>query len=104
MPAKLNSAVFGNLGPPIHGHLVQLFVSDDPTLAMNMQAEDLCLEQQDHRRILEALRQALARCSRLNRGLGADRPGQSARLVLAASTLNLPSRGACQDWATYRVK
>jgi len=66
MPAKMNAAVFGNLSPPIHGHLVPRFFSDDPTLALNMHAEEVRLEQQNDRRIVQAP------ASRRNRGLGAD--------------------------------
>lgn len=58
-PAKINYAVFGNLCPHIHCHLVPLFFSDDPTLPLNMQAEEVRLEEHEYQRIIEVLRQVL---------------------------------------------
>jgi diadenosine tetraphosphate (Ap4A) HIT family hydrolase len=57
-PAKMNYAV-GNLNPHIHCHLVLQCFTDDPTLPLNMHAEDVRLEEQDYQQLVRALRQAL---------------------------------------------
>lgn len=58
-PAKLNYAVFGNLCPHIHCHLVPQFYTDDPSLPLNMQAGQIVLQDQECRRLAGDLRREL---------------------------------------------
>jgi diadenosine tetraphosphate (Ap4A) HIT family hydrolase len=60
-PAKINYAVYGNLCPHLHCHLVLQTFADDPHLPVNMNAEVIVLQPTVYRQAVVALQQALAR-------------------------------------------
>jgi diadenosine tetraphosphate (Ap4A) HIT family hydrolase len=59
-PAKVNYAVYGNLCPHLHCHLVLQTFADDPHQPVNMNAEVVLLQPAEYRQAIDALRQALA--------------------------------------------
>src|SRR3954451_13033010 len=47
-PVKMNYAVYGNLNPHIHCHLVPRYASDDPRAPLEMGAGEVLLAEQDY--------------------------------------------------------
>jgi hypothetical protein len=60
-PAKQNYAIYANLEPQTHCHQVSQFYSDDPTLPLNMQAEDVTVEEREYRQTIDAMPEELRR-------------------------------------------
>jgi diadenosine tetraphosphate (Ap4A) HIT family hydrolase len=58
-PAKINYAVFGNLCPHVHCHLVPRTVVDDPRKPLNMNDEVVLLTPDEYGLAIDALRKAL---------------------------------------------
>ena len=58
-PAKINYAVFGNLCPHIHCHVVPMRFEDDPHTPMNTNAQVVLLEPDEYRLMIGALQAAL---------------------------------------------
>jgi diadenosine tetraphosphate (Ap4A) HIT family hydrolase len=58
-PVKLNYAVYGNLCPHVHCHLVPRYATDDPMVPVDMQAGARVLEAGALAAALDALREAL---------------------------------------------
>ena len=60
-PAKINYAVFGNLCPHVHCHVVPQFAEDDPTRPLNMQEREVLLSPAEYTAQVSALREVLER-------------------------------------------
>jgi diadenosine tetraphosphate (Ap4A) HIT family hydrolase len=60
-PVKINYAVFGNLTPHIHCHVVPRFEHEDPSKPLNMGEQEVFLTAAEYADRLEALRTALTR-------------------------------------------
>jgi len=58
-PAKINYAVYGNLCPHIHCHLVLQTYASDPTQPLNMNAQEVFLSELEYGRMIGDLQQAL---------------------------------------------
>jgi len=58
-PAKINYAVFGNLCPHIHCHVVPQTFADDPHQPLNMNAEVVMLAADEYRELIVDLQTAL---------------------------------------------
>ena len=55
-PAKINYCIFGNRCPHIHCHLIVQRFSDDPTVPINMEAEQVFLSLPEYQSMLTELR------------------------------------------------
>lgn len=55
-PAKINYCIFGNRCPHIHCHLIVQRFSDDPTVPINMEAEQVFLSPVEYHSMLVELR------------------------------------------------
>jgi diadenosine tetraphosphate (Ap4A) HIT family hydrolase len=60
-PAKINYAVFGNLCPHVHCHLIVQTHASDPTQPLNMNEHEVVLSEDEYRQIIQDLQNALAR-------------------------------------------
>jgi diadenosine tetraphosphate (Ap4A) HIT family hydrolase len=58
-PAKVNYAVYGNLCPHIHCHLMLQTFAAGPHQPVDMNAEEVLLQPAEYRQAIDALRQAL---------------------------------------------
>jgi diadenosine tetraphosphate (Ap4A) HIT family hydrolase len=58
-PAKINYAVFGNLCPHVHCHLIVQTYASDPTTPINMNEREVFLSDEEYRRAIADLQQAL---------------------------------------------
>ena len=59
-PAKINYAVYGNLCPHIHCHLVLQTFASDPTTSLNMNEQEVLLSKPEYARSIRDLQRALA--------------------------------------------
>lgn len=58
-PAKINYAVYGNLCPHIHCHLVVQTFASDPTKPLNMNEREVFLSEDEYRQAIQELKDAL---------------------------------------------
>ena len=58
-PAKMNYMVFGNRCPHIHSHLFPVTYDHDPFQPINMQEQEVFLEEDEYREIIENIRRRL---------------------------------------------
>jgi diadenosine tetraphosphate (Ap4A) HIT family hydrolase len=60
-PAKVNYAVYGNLCPHVHCHLVLQTFADDPYQPVSMNAEVIVLQPAEYRQVISSPQHTLAR-------------------------------------------
>ncbi|MFN8491841.1 MAG: HIT family protein [Caldilineaceae bacterium] len=58
-PAKINYAVFGNLCPHLHCHLLVQTYQDDPHKPLNMHEQEIFLTPAEYQQMIKALRKQL---------------------------------------------
>jgi diadenosine tetraphosphate (Ap4A) HIT family hydrolase len=58
-PVKINYAVYGNLCPHVHCHVVPRFAGEDPRKPIDMAEHEVLLSEPDYAQRIQALRRAL---------------------------------------------